>query len=1117
MFGNRFSRFHYLIVLVLAFAPTTLFAQGSARGTLVGTVGDSSGAVVPGVQIAATNLGTGIEQTTSTTGAGHYSIQNLAIGNYRITAQLSGFKQAVIESVQLEVGATLRNDITLEVGEVATEVTVEGSATPLLKTENAEVGHVIEQKRIVDLPLNGRDFQQLVLLTPGSVNVSRTSGLQGGAAVLATNTTLNISNGGRPGTQLFLIDGADATNQHSRTILVPPNIDEIAEFKVSGSNFSAEYGYGTNVINVSTKGGTNDFHGTLWYFNRDNAFKARNYFDRGDVGEYSRDQLGGIIGGPIVRNRTFFSFTYEQQWQEAAKTKRTSVPTALMRSGDLSELGGMIHDPATSRLNAAGLAVRDPFANNTIPQARIHDIPRFFLDPAESWMPLPNGPGIRNNFINQPTNPTPYKQWTIRGDHQLTSKDSIMARYTYKPAFFPFRAGDYEGHSRDPYNPGGISRDTDATSAVFNWTHIFGPSAFMEARFSAGAGHISFNNLAHGGEGSPDWLQEVGIGGFGPGISDTFPSFPHMTFTGFTGLRSAGGFDNSEDTRTVSVNFGLIRGAHTLKFGVAWRNYVERVFPYGVGSGTFNHDGRFTNSAGSGGEGLADYLLGLTSVASRYIPPGAYHPIFINNWFFIQDDWQVSPNLTLNLGLRYEINNPAFQEYGQGASFCPTCRNGQGGIVIPGPESIAPDKFGLHTSTELALPTFQHLLLNAADVGYHTKYLRDPNYLQFAPRFGLAWRIRDDLTVRMGYGIYLLQADGNIETGGSVTIPFIIREFGHINELNATGGPTKDIRTVVSGGSGFSPVTSVTGGDPHFDGNGGFGMVQQWNFTVQKLLPAQFSLEAGYVGTKGDHMHGHRQINNPLPGPGNIQARRPWTQFSGIRWIEQATISRYHAFQAKLERRFSDGLTVLGAFTWSKFIDDLPNASQQLTNSRERRFNRGVSDYNVPVVFVLSAIYELPFFKDSSNSFAKNALGGWTIATILNLQNGLPYTPSWAGNITNNTEGARPIRTCNGTLDNPTIDRWFDTSCFAQPEPFTHGTSGRNILRGDAEENFDLAIYKDFNIKESHRLQFRAEFFNALNHTVFGRPNSRFPTAAVGTVNGAAPARIIQFGLKYNF
>ena len=383
MFGNRFSRFHYLFVLVLAFVPTTLFAQGSDRGTLVGTVTDPSGAVVPGVKITVDNADTGASRSVDSGAVGYYSFPNLPVGDYAVKAEAEGFKQAVVENIRMEVGATFRADISLEVGELATQVTVEAASTPLLKTESAEVAHVVEQRRVVDLPLNGRDFQQLVLLTPGAVNVAgfqQASGLQGGANVLSTNPTLNVSNGGRPGTQLFLLDGADATNQHARTMLVAPNIDEIQEFRVSGSNFSAEYGYGTNVINVVTKGGTNEFHGGLWYFNRDDALKARDFFDP-VVGNLTRNQFGGIIGGPIIKNRTFFSFTYEQQDQDQQTSTRRNVPTAQMRNGDLTELGKMIHDPLTSRLNEQGVPVRDPFANATIPQSRIHD---------SKTSPLPN-------------------------------------------------------------------------------------------------------------------------------------------------------------------------------------------------------------------------------------------------------------------------------------------------------------------------------------------------------------------------------------------------------------------------------------------------------------------------------------------------------------------------------------------------------------------------------------------------------------------------------------------------------------------------------------------------------------------------------------------------------
>ena len=1100
-----------LVILAgLMAMPQVALGQGTARGTLVGTVTDPSGALAAGVVVTVTNLDTGIKQESTTSDAGVYTVPNLPVGNYSVTAEQKGFKRALVTNIRLEVGATYRADIKLEVGEVATQVTVEALA-PLLHTDDAEVSHLIEKKRVVDLPLNGRDFQQLQLLTPGAVNTvnfQTGSGLLGGASALTTTNSLNVSNGARPGSQLFLIDGGDATNQRARTIIVTPDIDEIEEFRVAGSNFSAEYGYGTNVVNVSTKSGTNDLHATAWYFNRNDTFAARSFF-ASSVADLRRHQTGVSIGGPVIRNRTFFFFSYEGQRETAGRISIATVPTAKMRGGDLSELPQTIFDPITSQFNAQGIVTRQPLPGNIIPRARLDSISQLFLD----WIPLPNTSGIVGNFRIQPSAHNDYNHYTAKMDHLLTSKDSLMARWTYRPANFPNSIGPYDGFSKDDYSPGTIFKNTDATSAVAAWTRVISPTTHLEVRGSYSAPFVDYLNV-NIKPGGTDWTDRAGIQGFGPGVSDGFPMLPNFSVTGFTGLPTGTGFQVNDNNYNFSANLTMIRGAHSLKVGNAYRTYQGRIFPYGTPGGEFSFTGDWTRNpsqSGASGSGLADYLLGVPFSAGRYVPPGCYYMRWNNTWTFVQDDWKVSPNLTVNLGLRYEINFPTVEKYNQLATWTPFARNGRGAMVIPDEESVTPKYWAIHPSIGQSLSTYRPLIITAEQAGIPRRSLRFTNYKQFAPRFGIAYRLRDDMTVRTGYGIYLNQLDGNRESE-FLSPPFLIRESGLLNPPDQNGGPSRTTQNMLPKDSRFDPIPTILAHDPW---NRGYGQTHQWNLTIQKLLPAKFVGEIGYVGTKGNHLQTSRNFNIPQPGPGAIQPRRPYNEFGNITWNEQAASSIYHSLQSKIERRFTDGLTILGAFTWSRSIDD--SSSTEGRNPFLGRGNRGPSLFDVPLNFTMSAIYELPFFKNGGSPAAKHVLGGWSLAGIMILQSGFPFTPSWAGDITNTGVGTPPNRICDGRLDNPTLDRWFDTSCFVQPAPFTFGNTSRNVLRGDGYENLDFAVYKSFSITEQHRAQIRVEFFNALNHPNFGFPAAAVNVQGAGRVLVASPGRIIQFGAKYSF
>jgi hypothetical protein len=706
-----------------------------------------------------------------------------------------------------------------------------------------------------------------------------------------------------------------------------------------------------------------------------------------------------------------------------------------------------------------------------------------------------------------------YDGYTIRGDHRLTDKDSLMGRWTFRPSLAHSSIGPYHGFSKEPYDPGTVLKDAAGTSAVLSWVRSFSPSTQLDAKVSFGRANIVLNDVNQI-PGGVDWTAQAGIQGFGKGVTDLYPSFPSFSISGFTGLAGGAGFPFIQNSINYGASLFMVRSKHSIKVGQAFRFYQQNTNPFGH-SGTFSSNGSWTSNPAAGGvsgSGLADYLLGVPFSGGRRIPPGAHYRRFRNSWTFVQDDWKISPSVTLNLGLRYEINFPTVDKYDQNATWVPTARDGRGALVVSNPEAISPKNFGLHPALGLTLPTYQPLLVFADDVGIPQRALRFTNYMQFAPRFGLAWRARKDMTVRLGYGVYYNQVDGNRETEFAPP-PITIREGDLFNPPNANGGPSQTIQTLFPLESKFDPIPTVAAHDPW---NRGYGATQQWNVTIQKILPGNISVEGSYVGTKGDHLQTAHQFNAPPPGPGAIQPRRPYLEFGSITWNEQAASSIYHAFQAKLERRFQDGVTLLGAFTWSKAIDDSSESSQG-RNPFINRYDRGLSSFDVPFNLTLSSIYEMPFFSRSGSAVARSLLSGWTIAGILTLQSGFPFTAAWSADVSNTGLGARPVRVCDGKLDNPTIQRWFDPGCFAAPAQFTFGNSGRNILRGDSLELFDLAIYKNIDIREQHRLQFRAEFFNAANHPNFALPLATINAPGAGQVLNASPGRILQFGIKYRF
>ncbi len=1117
MILRRKSLWLSIAAVALTLIPVPCWGQGGSSGSITGNVTDPSGSAVSNATITIRNTGTNAERTMQSGASGVYIFSGLPPGTYNLTISNPGFEVAKVENIKLDVNAERRVDVTLKLGQISESVQVE-AAPPLLNTENASTGQVIEAKRVTELPLNGRDFQQLQLLTPGtvaSVNYQTGQGLGGGASSLTTNETMNIANGGRPGQVLFTIDGASDSNQNGRGIIQRPSIDEIAEFKMQASNMSAEFGYGSSAVNISIKSGTNALHGSLYEFLRNNDMDARSFF-AAETEPLKRNQFGGTAGGPVIipklyngKDKTFWFFSYEGLRLRQASTQIATVPTAQMRTGDLSQLPNALYDPLTTvpDPNHPGAYTRAPFPGNIIPADRINSVAKFFLDP--SWIPLPNLPGVSNNLLREESVPTDYNQFTVKIDQHIGSNDILSGRLSQTKEF-DGSIGPYNGLNK--YDPGANPKNPNSYNSVLNWTHIFNPTNLLEARVSYSRARVLFNTPNYG---TVDYTSQLGIQGFGPGISDVYPSYPQMSISGYTGLPQGFLLNYISNNYEYTANYTMVRGRHTFKMGETYRVWQQNLTTSGQGSGSFSFNGAYTDNPqnpSTSGAGLADFMLGVPSSGGRYVPPGWYYQRINSEWAYANDDWKATSNLTVTLGVRYEINWPTTEKNGQFATFDPSARGGEGAIVVPSAKSVSPPY--VQSSVPLSWPVYSQVSVYANDVGINPKYLRKVDYNHFAPRVGLAYRLNPKTVIRTGYGLFYVPLDGNRESEFE-SPPFLVRESGILNDPLL---PTRTIQTLFPEQSKFDPQATIYGHDPN---SGDFGYSQEWNFAVQRELPGQFSIDVAYVGTKGTKLQTTRGINVPLPGPGQVQPRRPYPDFGYINWDEQSANSSYNALQIKLERRFYNGLSLLSSFTWSKNIDNDSDDTEGYYDPYNTKMNRGPSSFDVPLAFTTGLVYELPFLRQS-HGLTRIVAGGWTLGSIITFQNGLPYTPGYSGDPSNTGTGSRAdvVAGCNSDLSNPTPREWFNTACFAAPPGppiYRRGNAGRNILRGDAYKNFDISLYKNFLFTEDKVLQLRFETFNTFNQHSFGFPNATVNSPAFGVISSSSPGRILQIAAKVSF
>lgn len=1069
MTRSPLARLHFLLALATLLAPNILSAQTTAK--IFGTVSDPSGAVLPGTILTVTHINTGSVRQVTADENGNYVVASLPVGEYTIGAELQGFKKKTLQGIVLQVNDTSRIDLALEVGATSETVTVTSEA-PLIQSESAAVGQVIDNRFTKQIPLNGRDFSQLILLVPGA-NDSRSGG---GAGVGS-----GVSIGGRDNANNFMIDGAPNNARQFGNIAIKPSIDVIQEFKVQSNLYSAEFGQAAFAqVNLVTKSGANEFHGSIFEFLRNDVFDARNFF-LAKVPKLNRNQFGGSFGGPIKRNRSFFFVNYEGLRERRGVDVRRTVPIPEWRRGDFSGEATPIRDPLTGQ----------PFSGNRIPDNRISPVAKAAL---ARW-PSPNIglPGaLTNNFLI--TNPIKIRddQFNVRLDHEFSSRDRLSGRYSI----------DEREQVTTPSLPGFEFIDPPRhQNIVLSHTHVFTPRLLNE--FKVAFTRTEFKQV------SPNTGRQGFFGQFGINHQLAGPQFegaPTFVFQRITMTTFGDGdfipLNDISNEYNYADNLTYTVRSHTLKAGFTLTKYQQNTpgaVP-GFRRGQFVFRGDFT------GHPFADFLLGSPFQATRVVGTGVETGRSTWHGYYFNDDWKASKNLVLSFGVRYEYVSPLVDILNRRSVFFPLTNEFNTGL--PGQIIVA-------DSPEAGQ------LLGLKGIGRRALY--DPDRNDWAPRFGFAYSFGQKTVVRGGYGIFYHQAQNFVNN-------FVINRrqppFAETQVFLSDGRVPLNLSDPFSGQSA-PQVISTQNINPHFRD----GYVQQWNLTVQRELARDLVLEVGYVANKGTKLTELVFYNVPLPEPGPINPRRPFPQWGAALSLDSFVTSSYQSLQMKVQKRFSRGLSFLASYTYSKSIDissergSGDRAGIEGGNQRDLKgYFRGLSGFDVRNRFVLSYVYELPFgpgrrFLNSVNPVLREVVSGWQLSGITAFQSGFPFSvllPADPANI--GLGGNRPDRVRDGQLEHPTIDRWFDTDAFARPaNPFSFGNSGRNILIGPGLRNWDLGVSKYTAIGERYRLQFRAEFFNLFNNVNFNLPGRTLGLDTFGRIDSAGRAREMQFGLKLEF
>jgi hypothetical protein len=1074
-------------LLLISLGPIHSLLGQVQAGRIVGTVTDPNKAVIPNAKVVVTNTGTNQVQNLTTNRAGEFVLTPVDPGIYNVAITAAGFGTSEFHGVEVLVGQSASVDVELKIGDVATRVDVTAAA-PLLNTESGTLGQEITNKEIVDLPLNSRSFFQLASLTPGATALPPS----GNTIPIRANNENGTGISGVKGTMTsFYLDGVDITDHHQGGTLIQTSIDALQEFQIQQSEYTAEFRNAGGVINATTRSGASQFHGGGFDFLTNDQVDSRNFFSLARAST-KRNQFGGQIGGPLSLphvggHKTFFFVNYEGWRQRIGQVFNSIVPSPAEKAGNFSAAGlNTIYDPLSGK----------PFPGNIIPTNRISPQAQFF----SAYIPNPNS---GTHAIFGPSQALDQDQFTIRLDQTINDKNRAFVRWS----FINYQEQNPNAFPALGYTPMN-SRGQNVVAAVISNLR---PALVNELRFSYMPNSLDLLAFLQGN----DFYSQAGVTGFeltGHRAGDA-GSFPDFAFSGYASM-SGSTFDQrpkTQDLKLWEANDSLTwaKGRHIVKFGVQFRRWQPRLTDSGTYEGSWTFNGSMTQnplSTGGTGDGFADFMLGFPySVARSY--PGDTWGANINFWhFFAQDDFKVSDRLTLNIGLRYEYT-PWMSGY-----------EGQVGTFLPhSAQPIAVQAVDLNAQAVAPLayaqfgPAGLNLIQTCAQAGLAQNCTSTDNR-QFAPRFGLAWRPFSGSTVfRGGYGIFYEPESSNNRVNHNM-VPYLLNET--VFNTGATRTMANFFLGEALGSAGTTPT--LAGGLPSMP----MGYDQHWNFGVQQGLGHSMVLEVDYVGNKGVNLYMGDPVNDPPAGPGAVQARRPYPLFGAITYNAQDASSIYNALQVKYEKRAAAGFWYLVSYTYSQnfFVQDTPAAGGDYA------YQKALASFNIPQNLTISAGYQLPFgkgrrFLANTNALANTVLGGWQMQGIMVLHSGLPFTPTISRDVSNTGIGGQlPNRIASGQLSNPTIADWFNKAAFVVPANYTYGNSGGDILRADRFKNLDFSLFKQFQVSERVRIEFRAEAFNLTNSPTFNPPGSNIDTSSGGVVTSTLSApRNIQGALKFSF
>lgn len=1144
-FRKAFTIF-FIIGLLLGFSQNKIFAQ-AGQGELIVEVRDTESAAIGNAQLALTEIATTRRIEAQTDSNGGYIFTNLRPGLYKIEVSAPGFNTYVQEGITITTGERVRVNIPLPIAGLQQTVTINADA-PLLRSETSSLGQVIDNKKVVDLPLNGRSFLSLVGLAPGVAQPPRTS----------EGASLPRINGGRPRTNEYLFDGISVLQPEPGQVAFFPIVDAIQEFKVEINNPPAEFGrFNDGVVNLSTKAGTNDFRGSVFEFFRNEVLNARNLF--APVGQnkpvFRRNQFGGVIGGPIVKDKTFFFADYQGMRQLVGRIRTSNVPTLANRAGNFSSsLGALLYRTAAGAVTTTAtgntpILIMDTAGNQI--QARQNQIfrpsdklayagniiPTTDLDASALRLlqryPLPTSAGAANNYTRVANEEQNQNQFDVRLDHRFGDSSTVFGRYSF--------AKDYS----DPVTPfadgsGAIASgaigttDTRADSVALNYVKVFAGGYVNEARFGFTRRDARRRSTALVGD-NTDLLRGI------PQTAAFRDSLPLITIAGFQQLGSNTN-TNTDFTTDVTEFFDAVafqRGRHSFKFGADYRKQRLNVLQPPSPTGQFTFNQVLTNSTGASGvptglatltgNAFASFLLGQVQNFTIDLQPEILRPRAQFLELFAQDDFRLNSRLTVNLGLRYTLNYPSTEADNRSAVFNLQTRQldyaGQNGVPEPSRQ--------LHKNN-------------------------------FGPRVGLAYRYDDKTVLRTGYGVVFIEQAG-------ITTPFTTPFFPFVQTVTQRSLDNRNAAFVLSGATRPTPAPVA------FDGNAGLGQsvfgvdrglgsgyVQQWNIGIQRQLTRNIAFEIAYAGSKITHVgipdvninqltasqlalgaQLQTQVANPCFGivprdRSNLgdptvsygQTLKPFPCYNTVSlYRNNVGNTNYNALQTKIEQRLSNNFSFLVAYTRSKLIDEAssvfdatiqtgPIANFPVADSFNRKLERDLSTGDIPNVFVASFTYDFNFFRNTKG-FAGKLLNGWGANGIINWQSGIPIAVTQATNFNAfagfGTQRPNLIADPNLSSDVRSTAQWFNVAAFQTAPQFTLGSGSRNPVRGPGYHNFDLVILKRTNITETTNVEFRTEIFNLTNTPPLGNPAVVLGAAGFGSITSAGDPRIIQFGLKLNF